>query len=260
MYYTIIKRYAKKTAENKIIGNPRKAQNNNIFTHICRQQLNREIAQNVYNRGADSGGGADVDSLHPMGIDTKKDLLSRIHMKNKYIKRLLCENESLRHDIDMQNEQNIQLDICLRQTTDRLTKAHSDLLELNRQNTISAEEIVILNNKIKDISRQMTIMEKDKLKYRNDILFLGQEIHKRVDKWNDTLRTKRGNLAGTRQDVDGAMDTSKGRVSSHANEFYDANVGDGEHSEISVLSQVMGYKLPYVEAHLNIKLTIKKQQ
>lgn len=126
-----------------------------------------------------------------MGIDTKKDLLSKIHTKNKYIKRLLCENDSLRQQIDQLNEKNIQLDICLKQTTNRLAKANGDLMELKRQNTIGAEDIAVLNNKIRDISQQMCNMEKEKLKYQTDILFLGQEIHKRVDRWNDALRNKR---------------------------------------------------------------------
>lgn len=160
-----------------------------LFPNFCSFQLNHEIAHNVYNRGTGIG---DADSsAHPMGIDTKKDLLSRIHTKNKYIKRLLCENDSLRQQIDTLNEKNVQLDICLKQTTNRLTKANSDLLELQRQNSISADDILILNNKIREISQQMCNMEKEKVKYQTDILFLGQEIHKRVDRWNDALRHKR---------------------------------------------------------------------
>lgn len=150
--------------------------------------MNREIAEINYNRG---NGNGDIDLLHPMGIETKKSLLSKIHTKNQYIRRLLCENESLRQQIDKLNEKNLQLDICLKQTTNQLTKANSDIVELRRQNSLNADETMLLNQKLEEFSKQMQSLEKEKLKYQTDLLCLGQEIHRRVNKWNDVFRKKR---------------------------------------------------------------------
>lgn len=141
----------------------------------------------------------------------------------------------------MLNEKNVQLDICLKQTTNRLTKANSDLLELQRQNSISADDILILNNKIKDISQQMCNMEKEKVKYQTDILFLGQEIHRRVDRWNDALRHKRDKdprvLGESVSDDDGprlpiANDSIRESIRHDLKEL------EKDRMEVSILSQV----------------------
>lgn len=195
-------------------------------------QLNREIAQNSYNR---ADGNGDVDSPQPMGIDTKKSLLSKIHTKNQYIRRLLCENEALRHQIDKLNERNLQLDICLKQTTNQLTKANSDIVELKRQNNLSADDIMMLNQRLDEIGQEMHYMEKEKLKYQTDILFLGQEIHKRVNKWNDALRKKRERAP---QLTTGFMEQQMGQKPTHVYQEI-KNVDDSKRvDEVIILSQV----------------------
>lgn len=176
-------------------------------------------------------------SMHPMGIDMKKDLLSKIHTKNKYIKRLLCENDALRQQIDQLNEKNIQLDICLKQTTNRLTKANGDLMELKRQNSISGEDIVVLNNKIKDISQQMCTLEQEKLKYQTDISFLGQEIHKRIDQWNATLRKERKRMPPV-ADSDGAAEVNERHMERGPVGRQAIRDSQNERLEVSILSQV----------------------
>lgn len=195
-------------------------------------------------------GDGDSSIMHPMGIDTKKDLLFKIHTKNKYIKRLLCENDALRQQIDQLNEKNMQLDICLRQTTNRLTKTNSDLMELKRQNTISADDIVVLNAKIRDISQQMCKMEKEKLKYQTDILLLGQEIHRRMDRWGEVLQTKRQRSSPAESNVPSEQFEPKERRTMTAKSVQ----GSTEHNrlEVTVLSQVRQFQNTIANSTIHI--------
>lgn len=220
------------------------------FIRCLSLQLNRELAECTYNRAPTEMGDGD-SSMHPMGIDTKKDLLYKIHTKNSYIKRLLCENDSLRLQINQLNDKNIHLDICLKQTTNRLVKTNGDLMELKRQNTISAEDIVVLNNKIAEISQQMCVLEKEKLKYQTDILFLGQEIHKRVDRWQEALKEKRQRqptptmLKGDRMGSGGTSGSDSDvsvsrRHAGSARNDQGCHSSENERLEVSVLSKVCG--------------------
>lgn len=160
-------------------------------------QLNREIAQHVFNRkestengtGHASNGG-DMDSLQPLEIDKKKDLLYKIYVKNKYIKRLLSENEALREDIERQKEEILLLNVSLKQTTHKLTKTIGDLSEQKNRNHMTADDMADLHAKINSVREQMTRIESDKQKYKHDVLYLGDEIQKKINQWNDLLKRK----------------------------------------------------------------------
>lgn len=162
-------------------------------------QLNREIAQHVFNKKAsteDSGtvnasNNADADSaLLPLAVDTKRDLLYKIHVKNKYIKRLLSENEALKEEIEQQKQQILVLNVSLKQTTHKLTKAIGELSEQKNQNHMTADDMTDLHAKINSVREQMTRIEMDKQKYKHDVLYLGDEIQKKIIQWNEMLKRK----------------------------------------------------------------------
>lgn len=165
-----------------------------------RWQLNREIAQHIFNKKASNEDGtvnasnsADADSLQPLAIDTKKDLLCKIHVKNKYIKRLLSENDALKEEIERQKEQILVLNVSLKQTAHKLTKAIGDLSEQKSRNHMTADDMADLHAKINSVREQMTRIEFDKQKYKHDVLYLGDEIQKKINQWNELLRRKYSN-------------------------------------------------------------------
>lgn len=160
-------------------------------------QLNREIAQHVFNKKASNkdrtvnvSNSGDADSPQPFSIDTKKDLLYKIHVKNKYIKRLLSENDAMKEEIDRQKEEILILNVSLKQTAHRLTKAIGDLSEQTIRQHMTADDMTDLHAKINSVREQMTQIEYDKQKYKNDVLYLGEEIQKKINQWNELLKKK----------------------------------------------------------------------
>lgn len=165
---------------------------------VC--QLNREIAQHIFNKKSSNEDGtvnasnsADADSLQPLAIDTKKDLLCKIHVKNKYIKRLLSENDALKEEIEHHKEQILVLNVSLKQMAHKLTNAIGDLSEQKSRNHMTADDMADLHVKINSVREQMTRIEMDKQKYKHDVLYLGDEIQKKINQWNELLRRKYSN-------------------------------------------------------------------
>lgn len=168
-------------------------------------QLNREIAQNVYNKAyADendgqatiaSGGAGVDDSSQSLGIDTKRDLLYKIHIKNKYIKRLLCEHGALIETNSRQRDEILMLNVSLKQSAHKLAETLAELIEQKKQNRMYAEDIARSHKKIIDVRRQMARIEQDKRQYKNDIVCLGDEIQKKIDQWNGMLQSKYSNIS-----------------------------------------------------------------
>lgn len=217
-------------------------------------QLNREIAEYVYNKKSSieaSGGNAttDTDLLESMASETKKDLLCKIHVKNKYIKRLLSENDSLKEEVNQQNEQILLLNVSLKQTVHKLNKAIGDLMEQKQQNHMTVDDIADLHAKINSVREQMTRIEEDKQKYKNDVLYLGDEMQKKINQWNEVLKRKYSNLQIDDGNDDGdetnKIDiSSKQHVVVDANEFLRDKVTalsqhDETHFEVNVLSQAI---------------------
>ncbi|XP_031640558.1 myosin heavy chain, striated muscle-like [Contarinia nasturtii] len=164
------------------------------------QELNREIAQHVCNKKAsnddgtvNASNGGEADSLQPLTVDTKKDLLYKIHIKNKYIKRLLSENDALKVEIDQQKEQVLMLNVSLKQTAHKLAQAIGDLSEQKTRNHMTADDMANLHAKINSVREQMTQIERDKQKYKHDVLYLGDEIQKKINQWNELLQKKYNN-------------------------------------------------------------------
>lgn len=223
--------------------------NHNEYT-LKPWQLNREIAQHVYNKKPTSNedgpvnasNSGDADSLHPLSIDTKKDLLYKIHIKNKYIKRLLGENETLKVEIDRQNEEILLLNVSLKQTAHKLTKSIADLLEQKNRNHMTADDMADLHTKINSVREQMTRIECDKQKYKHDVLYLGDEIQKKINQWNELLKQKYSSYQASEKTIDDGRANGVVVVvdEPYANEI-DANATrhDDSRFEVNVLSQAI---------------------
>lgn len=205
--------------------------------------MNREIAQNVYNKAftdeiggnAAATGGAGVDdSSQSLGIDTKKDLLYKIHIKNKYIKRLLCEHSALIETNNRQRDEILMLNVSLKQSAHKLTETLAELIEQKKQNRMSADDIARLHKKITDVRRQMSRIEQDKRQYKNDIVCLGNEIQKKIDQWNGMLQTKYSNVSEA--DVEsGRMPSVEVAATSRAIDYS----GENNRMEIEALSKAV---------------------
>lgn len=111
-------------------------------------------------------------------------------MKNKYIKRLLIENEAHKDEINRQNEQILMLNISLKQTSHKLNQAIVDLTEQKQRNHMNSGDMSELHVKLTSVRDQMTRIEEDKQTYTQNILHLGDEIHKKINQWNDLLKLK----------------------------------------------------------------------
>lgn len=167
--------------------------------------MNREIAENVYNKalrtdqneektlsGNDSGENNDLFSAQQN--ESRKDLLYRIHLKNKYIKRLLCEHGSMIEMNAKQKEEILLLHVSLKQKNHQLEKAIAELITEKQSNRLNAENVDKLQNKIASVRKRMTKIEQEKRKYKNDIICLGEEIQKKINHWNELLAIKHLNI------------------------------------------------------------------
>lgn len=221
--------------------------------HFFRNQLNREIAQSVYNKS--SADAADSDSTQPLRIDTKKDLLYKIHIKNKYIKRLLCEYGALKDENERLKEQVLMLNVNLKQAAHKLTEAIIESMEQKRQHHLSTDDIVSLHTKIIDVRQEMARIETDKQQFKRDILNLGDEIQRKIDQWNEKLKKKYSNmrktssLSSVSDDVDGmansSNDVNKQKVTDAAND---------ERLEVNLLSQAV-HKRNVIISEMEMLLT-----
>lgn len=186
--------------------------------------------------------GADADSLQPLAIDTKKDLLYKIHVKNQYIKRLLGENDKLKVEIDQQKEQILLLNVSLKQTAHKLSKAIGDLSEQKSRNHMTADDMADLHAKINSVQEQMTRIEQDKQKYKHDVLYLGDEIQKKINQWNELLKKKYSGYQSSdinvvANDKIKQLDTNIDQVASGLDEKYTAHCDN--RFEVNVLSQAI---------------------
>lgn len=242
--------------------------------------MNREIAQYVYNKKASNDdtsvntsahiGDAAVDSPKTLAIETKKDLLSKIHVKNKYIKRLIIENDAHKEEINRQKEQILLLNVSLKQTAHKLTKAIGDLLEQKKQNHMTANDMADLHAKINSVREQMTRIEYDKQKYKHDVLYLGDEIQKKINHWNEMLKRKYENYHDDCDDVKPNTIETIENISDiqskhqddyqqlkHNNEYMQEN-----HIEVNVLSQAISKRNAIINKmeSLLIDLTLEISQ
>lgn len=216
-------------------------------------QLNREIAQHVFNKKTSNEDGTiqtansgDTDSLQPLAIDTKKDLLYKIHVKNTYIKRLLSENEALKADVDRQNEQILLLNVSLKQTTHKLAKAMGDLSDQKNRNHMTADDMADLHAKINSVREQITRIESDKQKYKHDVQYLGDEIQKKINQWNELLKRKYSSYQASEKtveiDADGIKNFDNDIIDQRtSNDFDDGKClrYDENRFEVNVLSQAI---------------------
>lgn len=226
---------------------------NRFISHQFRWQLNREIAQHVFNKKATNEDGTiqtansgDTDSLQPLAIDTKKDLLYKIHVKNTYIKRLLSENEALKADAARHNEQILLLNVSLKQTTHKLAKAMGDLSDQKNRNHMTADDMADLHAKINSVREQITRIESDKQKYKHDVQYLGDEIQKKISQWNELLKRKYSSYHASEKtveiDADGIKNFDNDLIDQRpSNDFDDGKFlrYDENRFEVNVLSQAI---------------------
>lgn len=213
------------------------------------QELNREIAQHVFNKNVTTENGAknalnstDADSLQPLAIETKRDLLYKIHVKNKYIKRLLSENDVLKADIEKQNEQILLLNVSLKEKTHKLTKAIAELSEQKNRNHMTDDDMADLHAKINSVREQMTQSENDKQKYKNDVLYLGDEIQKKINQWNELLKKKYSSYQANEKSTTDPIKIIKhfdDDIEHGASGIRESSRYDENRFEVNVLSQVI---------------------
>lgn len=197
-------------------------------------------------RGGGDTAGAD-DSSDTLGIDTKKELLYRIHLKNKYIKRLLCEHSALIETTTRQRNEILTLNVSLKQSAHRLAETLAALLEQKQLNRSSAEDIERLHKKIADIKRQMARIEQDKRQYKNDIECLGEEIQKKIKHWNRMLQSKYENI--------NELDATKvAKESDQSAAIPNESNGDVDRLEIEALSDAV-QKRNAIIAEMEVLLT-----
>lgn len=149
---------------------------------------------------------------------------------------MLCENDALKAQIQQQNEKILELNITLRETAHKLKQAITELVQQKRQNIFSTDDIASLHTQIIEVRNQMKRIEQDKSKYKNDILFLGEEIRKKMEQWHDILKNKyKSNVV----DTESAMENVFSAASYTKAENETRLDGEKNRLEINVLSEAV---------------------
>lgn len=178
---------------------------------VFRLQLNREIAQNIYNRalvddndddGGSSSGGGTIEGSDKLQWNAvgKKDLVRRIHMKNDHIKRLMCEYDVLHDENKRMKQELLTLNVTVKQLNRQLNESNAELNEQNELNRQSNEAIVILQKEVNAVRSRMSRIEGDKRKYKKEILALGHEIEAKMKIWNKLLEERHEKVATETRD------------------------------------------------------------
>lgn len=98
------------------------------------------------------------------------------------------------------------LNISLKHTAHKLNQAIADLSEEKQQNHVHSDDMNDLHAKLSNFREQMTRIEEDKHMYKQNILHLGDQIHTKINQWNELLMLKYERVDGDDDDIDDIPD------------------------------------------------------
>ncbi|XP_046807690.1 centrosomal protein cep290 [Lucilia cuprina] len=134
---------------------------------------------------------SDKDSSDPLSeLDKQETLLRNINTKNKHIKRLLREIESLQNQNIEQSKTILTLEKDLRHSKDTLLKLKADLTLLESEKKAHKESMDDLNIEIKRLEGNITYLEDERERSENDLKEFVEKLEKKALSWKKMLEEK----------------------------------------------------------------------
>lgn len=159
-------------------------------------------------------------------LDKHEDLLNNISQKNKHIKRLLRDIETLERKAETQVSQVKTLQQNLNEATSSLTLVTNQLIDHKHRIGDQTDVVEELTAKVVDLSGQITAMEQDRHDRELEIHEFGRQLEERAVVWKQMLEDKDERLESLRAKYEDVLDKNPGY-----------NI-DSERIELSRMSEV----------------------
>ncbi|XP_065360391.1 centrosomal protein Cep290 [Calliphora vicina] len=156
----------------------------------------KELTEEIFSlqkrlREAANADVSDKDSSDPLSeLDKQETLLRNINTKNKHIKRLLREIESLQNQNIEQSKTILTLEKDLKHGKDILLKFKADVTLLESEKKALADSMQDLNIEIKRLEGNITYLEDEREKSENDLKEFIEKLEKKAMSWKKMLEEK----------------------------------------------------------------------
>ncbi|XP_061387473.1 centrosomal protein Cep290 [Musca vetustissima] len=161
--------------------------------------------------------GSDKDSSDPLSeLDKQETLLRNINTKNKHIKRLLREIESLQNQNIEQSKTILTLEKDLQHSKESVMKLKADITLLQSENSAHKENIEELNIEIKRLEGQVTYLEDERDKSEAEVKEFVDKLEKKAMAWKKIIDEKDRQLRKLKERSERPEDAESVRSSSEA--------------------------------------------
>lgn len=143
-------------------------------------------------------------------LDKHEDLLNNISQKNKHIKRLLRDIETLERQAETQVLQVKSLQQNLNEATSSLNLVTNQLVDHKQRIGQQTDVVDELTAKVVDLSGQITAMEQDRQDRELEIHEFGRQLEERAVVWKQMLEDKDERLESLRAKYEDVLDKNPG--------------------------------------------------
>ncbi|XP_075163264.1 centrosomal protein 290kDa [Haematobia irritans] len=135
--------------------------------------------------------GSDKDSSDPLSeLDKQETLLRNINTKNKHIKRLLREIESLQNENIEQSKTILTLEKDVQHNKETVLKLKADLTLAQSEKSAHKETIQELNNEIKRLEGNIIYLEDEREKSEAEVKDFINQLEKKANAWKKLIEEK----------------------------------------------------------------------
>lgn len=143
-------------------------------------------------------------------LDKHEDLLNNISQKNKHIKRLLRDIETLEGQAETHVVQIKSLQQNLNEATSSLTLVTNQLVDHKHRIVEQSDVVEELTAKVVDLSGQITAMEQDRQDRELQIQEFGRQLEERAVVWKQMLEDKDERLESLRAKYEDVLEKNPG--------------------------------------------------
>lgn len=161
-------------------------------------------------------------------LDKHEELLTNISQKNKHIKRLLRDIESLESQAAGQVEQIKSLHQHLAEATRSVTMVTAQLVDHKQKIAEQSSDVTALTSKVVELSGQIAGMQRDRDERELEIQEFGQQLEQRALVWKQMLEEKDERLESLRSKYEHVLALHPG---------YDI---DSDRAEMARMSEAIG--------------------
>lgn len=164
-----------------------------------------------YHESATVGASEREDSPDVLSeLEKQEELLNNISQKNKHIKRLLRDIESLEKKAQSQLNQILELQTNLKEATSSLNLITNQLIGHKQKLSEQTKLIELLNVQIVDVTGQLVSLEKDKQDREIEIQEFGRQLEERAIIWKQMLEDKDDRLESLRAKYEDVLEKNPG--------------------------------------------------